>query len=57
MFGFFGRENPNWFRRYFPYRKRTPSHDTLRCFFETLDTGNLGEVLHKQRSMPNTEVI
>lgn len=39
----FGREKLDWFRRYFPYRKGTPSHDTLQRFFGALDAENLGE--------------
>lgn len=39
----FGKTKLEWFRLYFPYRKRTPSADTLRNFFAKLDTASFGQ--------------
>jgi len=39
----FGKTKLDWFRIYFPYRKRTPSADTLMRFFSQLDTDSFGQ--------------
>ena len=39
----FGKTKLNWFRQYFPYRKRTPSADTLIQFFAKLDSPLFGQ--------------
>lgn len=39
----FGKAKLAWFRTYFPYRKRTPSADTLMRFFAKLDTTAFGQ--------------
>jgi predicted transposase YbfD/YdcC len=39
----FGKTKLDWFRLYFPYRKRTPSADTLREFFAKLDSTIFGQ--------------
>ena len=39
----FGKTKLAWFRTYFPYRKRTPSADTLMRFFAKLDTASFGK--------------
>lgn len=39
----FGKTKLEWFRIYFPYRKRTPSADTLMKFFAKLDTASFGQ--------------
>jgi len=39
----FGKTKLEWFRKYFPYRKRTPSADTLMKFFAKLDTASFGQ--------------
>ena len=39
----FGKTKLDWFRQYFPYRKRTPSADTLIQFFAKLDSAIFGQ--------------
>lgn len=39
----FGKTKLEWFRKYFPYRKRAPSADTLMKFFAKLDTSVFGQ--------------
>jgi predicted transposase YbfD/YdcC len=39
----FGQTKLNWFRQYFPYRKRTPSADTLIQFFAKVDSATFGQ--------------
>jgi predicted transposase YbfD/YdcC len=39
----FGKTKLAWLRNYFPYRKRTPSADTLMRFFAKLDTASFGQ--------------
>lgn len=39
----FGKTKLDWFRKYFLYRKRTPSADTLIQFFAKLDSSTFGQ--------------
>lgn len=39
----FGKRKLDWLRTYFPYKKRTPSADTLIRFFARLDTACFGQ--------------
>lgn len=35
---YFGEQNIEWLRRFYPYKKGIPSHDTLEAVFKFLDT-------------------
>lgn len=39
----FGQQQIDWLRKFFPYKKGTPSHDTLSRFFSALDSQYFSE--------------